>query len=163
MRKGFTLIEMVCVIILLAVLAGVMAVFLRETLEIERLQAEGFDKILQNNALADQFRADVAQAVGAPPEWQRYQAGPATLILRMPSGGHVVYLPDEESLERRAVENGQLSLRRLPIGGQHVKVEFDRAIADSKLIRLRVYTLHKGSPLSGQALEIAAALGGDWR
>src|SRR5207302_3922684 len=70
-RPGFTLIEMLCVMFLLVVLAGAMAILLKETLEVERLQTEGFDNMLQANALADQFRADVAQAQDAPRQWQQ--------------------------------------------------------------------------------------------
>ncbi len=39
-----------------------MVVLLRETLNIERGQAKSFDGLLHDNALADLFRGDVAQA-----------------------------------------------------------------------------------------------------
>jgi prepilin-type N-terminal cleavage/methylation domain-containing protein len=160
-RLGFTMIEMVCVMLLLAVLAGAMALLLKETLEVERLQAEGFDKILQNKALADQFRADVAQAQDAPREWQQYKAGERTLILQMPKG-HVVYLQDEGTLLRNAFQDGKSAARTLPIGACQV-IEFDRDRQNRKVVRLLLQATRADSRLPGQTLTIAAALGGDWR
>src|SRR4051794_14162703 len=124
-RRGFTLIEMLVVMILVAVLGGIMALLLKETLAMERVQADGFDKILQNNALVDQFRADVAQAESAPQEWQQFQAGPATLILQMPGGGHVLYLWQEGVLRRRNVEKSAGAEHTLAVGSR-IDVGFAR-------------------------------------
>jgi prepilin-type N-terminal cleavage/methylation domain-containing protein len=162
-RRGFSLLEMLCVIVLLALLTGILTALVSETIEVERLQAEGFDKILQNNALADQFRADVAQAASAPEEWQQYKSNSQTLILEMKNKAHVVYAWHDGNLVRHAFENGKAFERILPVGGSRVGVEFVRAGPNPKLLRLRLDAMRDGSPVPGQSLEIAAALGGDWR
>jgi hypothetical protein len=61
------------------------------------------------------------------------------------------------------MEEGKLSERVLPVGGTQVDVEFVRSAANPKLVCLRLHNMRKGSPLPGQTLEIAAALGGDRR
>ena len=157
-RRGFTLVEMLAVMFMLAVLGGIMAMLLKETMELERMQTEGFDKILQHNALADQFRADVGQAESAPVKWGDYQAGSRTLILQMPKGGHVVYFWKDDNLKRILGEDKKVTERLLPTGDS--PVEF---FANPKLIRMRLPSLRRGSPLPGQTLEFVAALGGDLR
>jgi hypothetical protein len=146
--------------LLLLVLAGAMAFLLRETIETERLLSEGFDQVLKTSALAEEFRADVSRAESAPEAWQRYQAGPQTLILRMPGGSHVVYHPYEEGWERRALENGKLTAHNLPLESSDVEMEFVRG---ARTITIRLHRLLRGRRVPGQAVEIAAALGGDAR
>src|SRR5579862_3328402 len=114
-RCGFTLIEMLVVMALLTMLTGILVLLLKETLQIERSQAKGFDKALQNNALADQFRADVAQAESASQVWQTFKADRRTLILQMPDGDHVVYVQQGDTLLRRAFETGKQSVRTLAL------------------------------------------------
>ena len=160
-RPGFTMIEIVCVMVLLVALAAAMALLLKETLEVERVQADSFDNILQTNALADQFRADVAEAQDGPPAWQQYKADERTLILQMPKG-HVVYARHEETLLRSTFQDGKSAARVLPIGASQV-IEFDRAPQNSKIVRLLLHAKRGDSRLPGQTLIIAAALGGDWR
>jgi prepilin-type N-terminal cleavage/methylation domain-containing protein len=157
-RYAFSLIEILCVIALIAVLGVVLAMLLKETIAVERTQAAGFDKILQSNALADQFRADVAQAVVAPEEWNDYKADAKTLILQGKDGQHIVYRWRDGALQRFASDLE----RTLPVGPR-VGVEFIRSGADPKLVRVRLHTLRDGNVVSGQSLEIAAALGGEWR
>ena len=152
-RRGFTLIEMLVVMALLTMLTGVLVLLLKETLQVERLQAKAFDKVLQDSALADQFRADVAQAESAPREWRDFKADRRTLILQMPDGDHVVYLQQEDTLLRRAFENGKESVRTLPLGS-NVDVEFKlpgrRQPKSLCFLRLHVH-VREGSPLPGQA------------
>jgi prepilin-type N-terminal cleavage/methylation domain-containing protein len=162
-RRGFTLIELLCVMILLGVVSGILTMLLLETVAVERTQGESYERRLVRKALADQFRADVARAEQAPPQWQQHQAGPQTLILRMKDGEHVLYRWKEEKLERRTFAGANEAVRHLPVGGDGVGVEFVRDGPDAGLVRLRLLTLREGRPLPGQALEIAAALGGDWR
>ena len=161
-RLGFTLVEMLCVMALLLLIATILTLLLRGTLEIERFQAEGFDRLLQTTALADQFRADVARAETAPLEWRDHQADEHTLILQMKNDQHVIYRWQQGTLERQSYETQQSSERTLPLDNRSVGVEFVRADKVA-LIRLRLSTLRKGVPQPGQTLEIAAALGGDWR
>jgi len=160
-RSAFTLVEMLAVLILLAVVAGIMALLLKETLGMERMQAEGFDKILKNNALADQFRADVAQAEYTLPTWENNRAGPATLILQMPKGGQVIYLRKEEKLVRRSFEGQKETEQVLPVGSANGDVEFVVDAANPKLVRLALHSLRKGTPLPGQSLFFVAALVGE--
>jgi prepilin-type N-terminal cleavage/methylation domain-containing protein len=162
-RGGFTLVEMHCVIVALAVLIGFLTVLLVETMEVQRLQAEGFDKLLHNNALADQFRADVAQAEDAPLRWKRFNGDLRTLILHMKNEGHVVYRWQEAKLVRHTFEDGKEFESSFPVGGDRVGVEFVRVGAKPTIVSLRLVALRDGTVLPGQALEIAAALGGDWR
>jgi hypothetical protein len=141
-----------------------MALLLKETLQVERVQAEGFDRIMQNNALADQFRADVAQALAAPLEWQQYKADKRTLILSAPDIGEVVYILNGDNVLRRLFHNdGKISEHTLPVGGESVSAKFDRSAQNPKLLRLLVHGTRAGTPLEGQTLAIAVALGGDQR
>jgi prepilin-type N-terminal cleavage/methylation domain-containing protein len=163
-RRAFTLIELLCVMVLLAVVAGAMALLLKETLQVERVQAEGFDRILQNNMLADQFRADVGQALGAPLDWWHYKADQRTLVLSMPDSSEVVYVLSEDKVLRSVFQNGEkTSERTLPVGGSQVKAEFDRPVQNPELLCLLLHITRGGTPLEGQTLTIAAALGGDRR
>jgi prepilin-type N-terminal cleavage/methylation domain-containing protein len=162
-RSAFTLIEMLAVIILLAVVAGMMAMLLRETLNIERGQAKAFDAILHDNALADQFRADVAHARSAPEDWDKYHADERTLILAMPDAGHIIYVWQDGTLLRRETNKGGAAEHFLAVGDGEATVQFLRAEGNSKLVSLRVEPVRMGKPLPGQTLEIMAALSGDWR
>jgi len=114
--------------------------------------------MLQRNALADQFRADVAQAEKALPAWRDYQSGADTLVLQKSKDSHIVYRWHEGSLKRKAIEGQKEFERVLPVGTE-MRVEF--VGADSKLIRLRLRMLHNGKAAPGRTVEIAAALGGD--
>lgn len=162
-RPAFTLIEMLAVMILLAVVTGIMGMLLRETLNVERAQANGFDNILHVNALADQFRADVAQARDAPAAWDNYRADQSTLILALPDGGHVVYLWQDGKLLRRALGKSGAGEHFLPVGSGNVAVRFVHDENTTQFVSLRIDTLRKGNALPGQTLEITAALAGDWR
>jgi prepilin-type N-terminal cleavage/methylation domain-containing protein len=162
-RRGFTLLEILCVIVLLAVIGLVLALLFREIFRAERLQATNYQRMLELNALADQFRADVAQAEAVLPEWQEYTAGPQTLILQMKAGGHLVYRWEDQRLLRRAFERDQFKERILPLGAEEAGIEFVGPGHGVRLVRLRVHRLRNGAPLAGQSQEIAAALAGDWR
>jgi prepilin-type N-terminal cleavage/methylation domain-containing protein len=159
-RRGFTLLEMVCVMILLVVVGGIMVLLLKETLDVESVQAEGYHKILRNNALADQFRADVAGAEAAPEAWGKYKSDARTLILRS-RNGHVVYLQQAETWLRRSLTENGASERALPVDGEDARVEF--AHAGPGLIRMRLFRMRGEEPLPGQTLNVDAALGGDRR
>jgi prepilin-type N-terminal cleavage/methylation domain-containing protein len=162
-RRGYSLIEMACVMVLLTLVIGTLGVLLWEMLEVERAQSANLQRTWQQQALADQFRADVAGAQQAPAQWQQYKAGPHTLILHMKNGQHVLYVWYEGKLERRTFADDKEQVRLLPLDASRVAVEFVRESSDSGLLRLRLAALKDGSPTSGQTVEIAAALGGDWR
>jgi prepilin-type N-terminal cleavage/methylation domain-containing protein len=158
-RRGFTLTEMLCVMAMLAVIGLVMALLLRETLDVERTQSAGFDQMLQRSALADQFRTDVAQAEKVLDQWRDYKSGPGTLILQKGQDSHVVYRWHEGILKRKSFDDDREVERILPVGGKDIGVEF--STADSKLVRLRLRLLRDGKAAPGRTVEIAAALKGD--
>ena len=160
-RHGFSLIELLCVMVLLSVLGVVFGLLIKQTFDVERVQAQSFDRLLQNKVLADQFRADVARAEKAPATWQHLQADRHTLILQMKDDEHVAYVWHKGKLSRESGENGKLVERPLPIDASRVTVEFGQA--DLNLLRLRLVSLRDGKAVAGQTLEITAALGGDWR
>jgi prepilin-type N-terminal cleavage/methylation domain-containing protein len=162
-RPGFSLIEMLCVFVLIAVLGLVLSLIIQETIKVERLQAQGFEQMVQFNTLADQFRADVAQAEQAPQDWEQYRSGPGTLILQMKDGKHVVYVWQGKKLQRNDFDAREESGRVLPVDSKRTDVEFVRADPKSNLVRLRLLAMRDGNPVPGETLEIAAALGGDWR
>jgi type II secretory pathway pseudopilin PulG len=162
-RRGYFLVEMLCVMILLTVVGGLLVVLLRETLLLKAAQAEFDQRMSAQRELADLFRADVARAAKAPGQWRYYRAGPRTLILENWDSGHVLYLWQEGQLERRVFADGKDSTRVVLVGGERLGVEFDRAGPAPRLVSLRLLTLRGESPLPGQTLTIAAALGGDWR
>jgi prepilin-type N-terminal cleavage/methylation domain-containing protein len=162
-RRGFSLTEMLCVISLLTIVLGVLAILLKECLDLERAQAENFERMAQHQALADEFRGDVARAEKAPEAWQDYKAGPGTLILQLKEGHHVVYQWKDGQLERRAIEGREEPARGIAIDKEKVDVEFVRDGSGSGLVKLRLFTLRDGKRSSEETLEIAAALGGDWR
>ena len=184
-RRGYTLIELLCVFSLLGVLGLVMAVLLREVIRVEGTQTQGFDRLLQSQTLADQFRADVADAQSAPQAWEQFKADAHTLILQRQNGERIIYRWQAGQMQRltyedRAmpklgpcveavlgtaavptVERGAIAERTLPVGGKQIGIEFVRA--GGNVLRLRLLTMRNGNPAPGQTLEIAAALGGDWR
>src|SRR4051812_29336644 len=112
-RRGFVLLELLCVMVLLVLLGGMMILLLMHTMEVERSQRRSFEHLLQTNTLADQFRADVAQAESAPQSWAPYTADSETLILKMKNASHVLYLWRSGKLLRRAVENQKVRERIL--------------------------------------------------
>jgi prepilin-type N-terminal cleavage/methylation domain-containing protein len=161
-RHAFSLIELLCVLLLIAVLGVLLAVLLRSTLDVERAQSAGFSKSMQASILADEFRADVNRAENTLPEWQDYQGSVRTLILRTKTG-HVIYTAEDGRLHRRAFEGANISSREIPVGGAQVQVEFLRPGPNARTVRLRLHAMARDEPMAGHSLEIAAALGGDWR
>ena len=149
--------------ILIGVIGMILTLLLRQTLQVEQTQAQGFNRMLQSKALAVQFRADVGQADRAPEQWRQYLADSHSLILQMKNGDHVVYLWQKGKLLRFAFEGDEESEQTIPLDAVRVGVEFARADSNPKLLRLRLLAMRGESPVQGQTLEIAAALGGDWR
>ena len=120
-RHGFTLIEMLCVMVLLAVIGLIMTLLLRETLDVERVQAASFDQMLQRNALADQFRADAAHSERTLADWRGYASGPDTLILKQGKDHHIVYRWRNGTLTRISFEGEEELERTLPVGGKQTQ------------------------------------------
>jgi hypothetical protein len=86
------------------------------------------------------------------------------LILSTPDIGEVIYILNGDNVLRRAFRTGgKIYERTLPVGGDSVSAEFDRSAQNPKLLRLLLHGTRAGTPLEGQTLAIAAALGGDQR
>jgi prepilin-type N-terminal cleavage/methylation domain-containing protein len=160
-RAGFSLIEMLCVMVLILVLGAVLAMLFKETLEVEKIQTSGFDRLLQTKMLADQFRSDVARAESVLPEWQDRKADAETLILRMKDKRHIVYAWKEGKLTRAAHVDGEKDEQPLPVG-RNVEVEFVQPGKEA-VARLRLHLVRDEQRVAGQSLEMAAAVGGDLR
>jgi len=156
-RAGFTLIEMTAVMAVLAVLISLIGATMLMLSRIEQADAAVFQHMLNHGVLADQFRGDVAQAVSALKEWDRFQAGPHCLILAQGKNAWVVYERDQQGLMRWHFQAGAKTSQRLPIGTR--TVDFPRG--DGRLLTMR---LRAGEgPPQRTPLEITAALGGERR
>jgi prepilin-type N-terminal cleavage/methylation domain-containing protein len=160
-RRGFSLLEILCVLILMAVVGLALTMLLRETLQAERLQAEGLERLLQTRTLADLFRSDVARADQAPEKLLGYQAGASTLILFINDSEQIVYLWQGGKLLRRVL--GKKEPEQTLLVGDKLRVEFGRDAGNTRLLRARVLALRGKNASPVDTLEIAAALGGDRR
>ena len=168
-RCGFTLIEILIVLVLLAVLWGVLTLILGQTLQLDAGNPK-VSTVCSSAVSWPTSSADVAQAEKAPSEWEPYRADGHTLILQMKTGERLIYRWRDGRLQRLTCENRPFKAaavpddrvkaeRTLPVGKQ-IAVEF---VQDGKLVRLRLIALRNGKAVPGQTMEIAAALGGNWR
>ncbi|HMF17095.1 MAG TPA: prepilin-type N-terminal cleavage/methylation domain-containing protein [Gemmataceae bacterium] len=155
-RKGFTLIEMITVMVMIGFLFSIIAAAILATVKIEKAEAASYQKMVVQHALADQFRADVAAASSAPDQWQDWVKGPDCLILKTNATDHVVYHWHEGKLERIENAGKKLSKQYLPLGDKKLTVEFTDASDPPVTLTLRLK-----SPPPRPAVEISAALGGD--
>jgi hypothetical protein len=112
--------------------------------------------------LADQFRADVAQADAAPDRLTELARGPSCLILHMPGGAHVIYQWREGQMERITRANGREARQPFAVGSEDVTGAFGRTDTNPPLITLRlIETLPHGTLRRTE--EVSATLGGDRR
>ncbi len=162
-RSGFTLLELLVVITVLAVLGMILTMLLKLTLDTERAQASSFDRLAQTSRLADEFRADVARAETTLAIWQDLRANEQTLILSLKDKSQIVYQWKEGKLWRTLFEADDFTERVVPIDAKDVRPEFVRPTDTSRLVRLRLHRLGNGDVSPGQTLEVAAAIGGDVR
>jgi Tfp pilus assembly protein PilV len=161
-RLGFTLLEILVIMFALGVVMLLGTATLVGTLQMAQATTAGFDQQLLRSVLADEFRADVAQAVDAPAKVGEVTAGSMCLILRWADGRHIIYRWDNHELERSEVAGSATTRRRLSLGRAGVAVEFTRAGNDQRLVILRLRQPW-GSGKRQRQFEIAAALGGDLR
>jgi prepilin-type N-terminal cleavage/methylation domain-containing protein len=155
-RKGFTLIEMVTVMVMIGFLFSIIAATILGTMKIEKAEAAAYQKMVVQHALADQFRADVAATSSAPEQWQDWVKGPDCLILKANAADHIVYHWHEGRLERIENAGKKLSKQYLPLGDKKLTVEFIGASDPPATLTLRL----KGPP-PRPAVDISAAMGGD--
>jgi hypothetical protein len=157
-RNGFTLLELCVVFFFFSVAVLLITVTIVSTLNLQRTSSELFASLGARNQLAAQFRDDVGRADRAPDSLESEHAGPDRLILRRPSGEHVIYRWGDGKLERQELTAKTKSIQRLALGSDRVSVQFARTGAGNRLITLRLI----GMPPEklGPPFEVSAALGG---
>jgi hypothetical protein len=171
-RKGFTLLEAVVVLFLVGTLLLLLAAVLAGAFQTERLANHVAQRQARQEALADQFRRDVASARAAPDKWKErpgtekqqekeWTAGPACLILRLDGSRHVVYRWEAGRLHRSELGGPMPLAREMPLGGNQFRVEFARSDGDHALVSLKITESRRGVDQS--PIEFVAALGGDLR
>ena len=159
-RPGFTLIEISLVMAMLAVAMGLVTVALLGAIKLHKACEGALERLGAQQVLADQFRADVAQAANAPERWKEDSAGPTCLILHCSEDRHVLYRWKGDRLERSEFNGAKARQRLFPLDGEATAVELGRSGPDDRLLTLRLFALRKNGgkePL----VEITAALGGD--
>jgi prepilin-type N-terminal cleavage/methylation domain-containing protein len=155
-RPGWSLLELVATMVILAVLLALTFGTVAATMQTEQASLKSFNKLARQGALADQFRTDVAQAKSAPAAFEKLVKGPACLLLEMPDGSYIAYRFEKGHLKRVAYIGKQTDQQDIPLGEKGGTVEFTWAGKPAgKLVTLRVKTK------SGPPLDIAAAVGGD--
>lgn len=161
-RRGFSLIEMLTVIWALSLVLLLGVTTLLGAFKIERAAGAAFHQQTQRNFLADQFRADVAEATEAPDRLDQIKAGPTCLILRMAESRYTLYRWEEDRLERaESVEPGK-PLSWMSQGGAYAAVEFSRSGTDRRLLTMTLSVLAGSGPRQ-RSIPVAATLGGDLR
>jgi prepilin-type N-terminal cleavage/methylation domain-containing protein len=157
-RPGWSLLELIAVMAILGVLMAMTFATLAGTVRTEQASVASFHKLAVQSALADLFRADVAQAKAAPDKLDALAKGPACLILELPDRSHIVYRWDKGRLTRSTFSGKKTAEQPVPLGEKRATVEFLwSGEAAHVLLTLRV----KGP--AAAPLEITAALGGDNR
>lgn len=159
-RRGFSLLEILCVLTMLGVLLVLGATLLLAVMRADRVGAATLDEVSRRAELAGQFRTDVAAAQETPEKLGEFTAGRECLILRTATG-HVVYHWHGGTLDRITRGGGADSRRPISFNAENTTVEFIRPPGDRPLVTLRVVE----SPPRGavKTVEISAALGGDVR
>ena len=74
-RRGFTLLEMLVIMVAMGILIALLAVTMLGILRVEGSSRAALDRISIYARLADQFRSDVAQAEAAPERGERCREG----------------------------------------------------------------------------------------
>jgi prepilin-type N-terminal cleavage/methylation domain-containing protein len=159
-RRGFALLEILCVLFMMGILLSLGSVLLLTVLRADHVGAATIDEITRRAELADQFRTDVAAAIETPAKLGEFTAGRECLILHTATG-HVVYRWHDGTLERNARGGGPDVRRPISFNPENTTVEFIRGPGDRPLVTVRVVE----SPPRGavKTVEISAALGGDLR
>jgi len=166
-RQGFTLLEMVATM-------GTMvaAFFLGGTILIGALQTEqaattAGRRMLDRNALANQFRGDIAEAVAAPTAFEFGQkketARPTCLILAWPDKRAIVYLWAGGELWRWDTSGGKLLKQRLSVGSDCTGVEFMRGPPGENPLHTMRLKLKGPTGKPDRTIELNAVQGGDLR
>jgi type II secretory pathway component PulJ len=159
-RPGFTLIEVSALMAALALTLGMLTVILGGALRLQRASMGDLERLGALRELADQFRADVAQATEAPEHWQKESADATCLILAFSGDRHVLYLWEAKHLARFEFRGERMQRRDIKLGEEPLDVEFVRSGPGGRLLTFRLFAIHKDGARQPSA-EITAALGGD--
>jgi type II secretory pathway pseudopilin PulG len=161
-RRGFTLTEIVVVIWGLGICLLIGGALIVTTMKANRAGEAAMNRLSVREALANQFRADVARAETAPERLGDLTAGPACLLLQTPRGSSVVYCWQDDKLERIDRDgDGREMLQRVPVGPTVTAIEFIRSGGKAALITLRISEVSGRGPT--RRAELSAALGGEQR
>ena len=162
-RRAFTLLEMLVIMVAMGILIGLLAVTLLGIVRVEGGSRAALDRISIYTRLADQFRADVAQAEAAPERWQTQTAGPACVILRMTGDEYVVYRWETSQLLRMRFTGSAKPVRTVLLTPGRGDVAFRRGGPGDRLLMLSCVESRPQrdkKPATHTLLEVAAALGG---
>ena len=162
--RGFTLIEMVAVISMLAVMILIIAATLWGAVKVERADSAAFHRMTVQVQLADQFREDVHHAIECPDSFRELSAGPSCLILKMEEDRHVAYRWADERLTRTEFVGAEENTLQLAVGGERISVQFGQPGTADHVAWMRLLESRgPGSSRREWPVEIRAAVGGDIR
>lgn len=149
-RTGFSLLEMVLVIALVAFTLSFGGVLVVGATRSDRVAVEGVTRITQHGRLSEQFRDDVAAARTVR------QLDENQMVLEWPAGGSVVYTPRPEGLIRIAIAaDGSTQRQFLPLGAPQARCKFTHT---GRLVRLHVTEYRDSMP--GLTITVTGLLGG---
>jgi len=159
-RSAFTLLELVLVTVILTMLLLLGTSAITGLMRIQRSASAASRRLAERAALANQFRADVAQSVATPEKAEGETASPSCLLLRRPDGKHIVYRWTDGQLHRSVTDGPVEGLLVLEADG--ATVEFTRTSGEVPRLTLRLSET-VGRELQPRSTEITAVLGGDLR
>lgn len=151
-RSGFTLVELVVVIMCLSVLLSLLGTLLWSVFRIQAAATASFEQLQAEARLADQFRDDVAAARDSPDLAADFQASPLCIILRGQDNVVVVYRFLENRIDRSEMWDEASQVDSFRVIGEGSMAEFGR--------QGHLMTLTLRGPKRG-TFTVAAALGGD--
>jgi prepilin-type N-terminal cleavage/methylation domain-containing protein len=151
-RRGWTLVEMIVVMMLLSVLLSLLGTLLWGVFRIQAAATASFEQLQLEATLVDRFRADVAGARAAPEFDGDFQASPLCMIFRKEDDALILYRFKGNVLERSELRDEESPVEEFRLAGEDSVAEFGR--------QGRLLTLTLRGPRRG-TLSAAAALGGD--
>lgn len=158
-RRGFNLVELTVVMVLLVFLLSLIATTLWGTIRIERTDSAAFQRTIRHSGLGDRFRDDVAKATAAPAKVAEHVAGKECLILVHPPSAHIVYSWKNNRLERIELSGDETQRQTIPVEHDW-KVEFALDEKNERIVVLRLFQIRKDVAFK-HPVEFQAALGGD--
>jgi len=146
MRKGFTLVEVLIVVIVLPFMMLVLDDFFRTLIkDIPRSH-----QVVQENAsllsMLEQMQKDIDQAKGLPESFDEYTTGDKLLLIELTEGMICYQLKDEKVLRRKLTDNQQSnSLERTAWSIPNAKVEWRlwRRDGDGYAVEVKTHIEHK--------------------